>query len=153
MASYNKVILMGHLTRDPQMKYLPSGTAVCEIGLAVNRAWKDANGNPQEEVLFIDCSAFGKTAENVNGHFQKGRPIHVEGRLKLDQWEQDGQHRSKIRVIVEQFRFVDRKAESPRPAKRGGRAGKRRGDGKSAKPAQPPVLEGELVGAGEEAPF
>jgi single-strand DNA-binding protein len=153
MASYNKVILMGHLTRDPQIKYLPSGTPVCDIGLAVNRAWKDASGNAQEEVLFVDCSAFGKLGENVNEHFQKGRPIHIEGRLKLDQWEQDGQYRSKIRVIVEQFRFVDRKTESARPAKRNGRSNKRRGNGKSAAPAQVPVVEGELVGAGDEIPI
>jgi len=108
MASYNRVILMGNLTRDPQGGTLPnSGTAVCEFGLAVNRTWKDADGNAREEVLFIDCTAFGKPAETLGKYLHKGRPVHVEGRLKLDRWEQEGQPRSKIRVIVEQFRFVD----------------------------------------------
>jgi single-strand DNA-binding protein len=153
MASYNKVILMGHLTRDPQIKYLPSGTAVCDIGLAVNRAWKDAGGHAQQEVLFVDCSAFGKLGENVNEYFQKGRPIHIEGRLKLDRWEQDGQHRSKIRVIVEQFRFVDRKTESPGPTKPNGKGNKRRSNGKNVVLAQVPMVQGELVGAGDEIPI
>ena len=108
MASYNRVILMGNLTRDPQNGTLPnSGTAVCEFGLAVNRTWKDADGNAREEVLFIDCTAFGKPAETLGKYLRKGRPVHVEGRLKLDRWEQEGQPRSKVRVIVEQFRFVD----------------------------------------------
>lgn len=108
MASYNRVILMGNLTRDPQSGTLPnSGTAVCEFGLAVNRTWKDADGNAREEVLFIDCTAFGRPAETLGKYLRKGRPVHVEGRLKLDRWEQESQPRSKIRVIVEQFRFVD----------------------------------------------
>ena len=113
MASYNKVILMGNLTRDPELRTLPnSQTLVCDFSLAVNRRWKDAGGADREEVLFIDCAAFGKTAETIAGNLAKGRPIHVEGRLRLEQWEQDGQKRSKIRVVVEQFRFVDRKADS-----------------------------------------
>ena len=117
MASYNRVILMGNLTRDPQGGTLPnSGTAVCEFGLAVNRTWKDADGNPREELLFIDCTAFGRQAETLGKYLKKGRPIHVEGRLKLDRWEQDGQPRSKVRVIVEQFRFVDSaKAQADAP--------------------------------------
>ena len=122
MASYNRVILMGNLTRDPQGGTLPnSGTAVCEFGLAVNRTWKDADGNARDEVLFIDCTAFGRQAETLDKYLKKGRPIHVEGRLKLDRWEQDGQQRSKIRVIVEQFRFVDSakgQADAPGQAER-----------------------------------
>ena len=111
MASYNKVILMGHLTRDPQVGTLPnSDTPVCDFSLAVNRQWKDAGGTIREEVLFMDCVAFGKLGQTIGQHLAKGRPIHVEGRLKLDQWEQDdGQGRSKVRVVVEQFRFVDRR--------------------------------------------
>lgn len=93
---------------DPQSGTLPnSGAAVCEFGLAVNRTWKDADGNAREEVLFIDCTAFGRQAETLGKYLGKGRPIHVEGRLKLDRWEQDGQQRSKVRVVVEPFRFVD----------------------------------------------
>ena len=108
MASYNKVILMGHLTRDPVAGQLPSGTAVCEFGLAVNRRWKDAQGEPRDEALFIDCVSFGKTAETLAKHFKKGKPIHIEGHLKLETWAaQDGSKRSKIRVVVEQFRCVE----------------------------------------------
>jgi single-strand DNA-binding protein len=114
MASYNKVILMGNLTRDPELRTLPnSQTQVCDFSLAVNRRWKDAGGADHEEVLFIDCAAFGKTGQTIGESLTKGRPIHIEGRLRFEQWEQeDGQKRSKIRVVVEQFRFVDRKPGS-----------------------------------------
>jgi single-strand DNA-binding protein len=144
MASYNKVILMGHLTRDPELKTLPnSDTQVCDFALAVNRRWKDASGNDREEVLFIDCAAFGKTGQTIGESLTKGRPIHIEGRLKFEQWEQeDGQRRSKIRVVVEQFRFVDRKPDASQPAERNGR-GKRRSNGR----------KGELVGVGQEIPI
>ena len=154
MASYNKVILMGHLTRDPELKTLPSQTVVCDFALAVNRRWKDASGGDREEVLFIDCAAFGKTGETIAGSLTKGRPVHIEGRLRLEQWEQeDGQRRSKIRVVVEQFRFVDRKPGSGQPAERNGR-GKRRTNGKSSRAAQP-AAEAEPVGAGagNDIPF
>ena len=118
MASYNRVILMGHLTRDPQPGTLPSGAAVCEFGLAVNRSWKDADGNQHEDVLFIDCTACGRAAETLGRYLTKGRPVHVEGRLKLDRWDQDGQPRSKVRVVVEQFRFVDANRSKDDPAGR-----------------------------------
>ena len=148
MASFNKVILMGHLTRDPELKTLPSQTVVCDFALAVNRRWKDASGGDREEVLFIDCAAFGKTGETIAGNLTKGRPVHIEGRLRLEQWEQeDGQRRSKIRVVVEQFRFVDRKPGNGQPAERNGR-GRRRTSAKSSRPA-----EAEPVGAGKEVPF
>ena len=119
MASFNKVILMGNLTRDPEASILPSGTPVTEFSLAVNRRWKDNQGNPREEVLFIDCTAFGKTGETLAKHLVKGKPVHVEGHLKLDTWEApDGGKRSKIRVIVEQFRFVDSvRTNTPEPPK------------------------------------
>ena len=153
MASYNKVILMGNLTRDPELKTLPSQTVVCDFGLAVNRRWKDANGGDREEVLFIDCAAFGKTGETIAGNLTKGRPIHIEGRLRLEQWEQeDGQRRSKIRVVVEQFRFVDRKPGNGPPVERNGR-GKRRSTVKTSRPTR--QAEAEPVGAGakEDIPF
>jgi len=148
MANYNKVILMGRLTRDPELKTLPnSDTQVCDFALAVNRRWKDGSGNDREEVLFIDCAAFGKTGQTIGDSLTKGRPIHVEGRLRLEQWEQeDGQHRSKHRVVVEQFRFVDRKPNG-QPAERNGR-GKRRTNGKTSRPTRQP--EAEPVGAGAE---
>ncbi len=107
MASFNRVILMGNLTRDPQLKYLPSNTAVCEFGLAVNRTWRDRDGNQKEDVCFVDVAAFGKQGEVINQYMNKGRPILIEGRLKLDTWTgQDGQKRSKHSVVVENFTFV-----------------------------------------------
>jgi single-strand DNA-binding protein len=153
MASYNKVILMGHLTRDPELKTLPnSDTQVCDFALAVNRRWKDASGNDREEVLFIDCAAFGKTGQTIGESLTKGRPIHIEGRLKFEQWEQeDGQRRSKIRAVVEQFRFVDRKPTTGQPAERNGR-GKRRTNAKNGRPARQPDAEPVGVGA-DDAPF
>jgi single-strand DNA-binding protein len=108
MPSFNRVLLMGHLTRDPQSKFLPSQTQVCDFGLAVNRKYKTAGGEEREDVLFIDCSAFGNVAKTIDTHFKKGKAIFVEGRLKLDQWEDKngGGKRSKISAVVEGFRFV-----------------------------------------------
>lgn len=120
MASFNKVILLGNLTRDPQMKYLPSQTPVTEFGIAMNRRWKSQQGEDREEVCFVDCAAFGKTAEVINEHFRKGRPILVEGRLKFDSWEdkQGGGKRSKLSVVVDSFQFIgskDADDEQPPP--------------------------------------
>jgi single-strand DNA-binding protein len=107
MASFNKILLMGNLTRDPQLSYTPSQTAVVDFGLATNRTWNDQSGQKREEVCFVDCRAFGRMAENINKFFKKGRPIFVEGRLSFDQWTgQDGVKRSKHRVTVENFTFM-----------------------------------------------
>jgi single-strand DNA-binding protein len=108
MASFNKVILMGNLTRDPQLKYLPSQTAVTEFGLACNRKFKTQAGEDKEEVTFVDCTAFGRTGEVINQYFTKGKPIFIEGRLKYDSWDdkQGGGKRSKITVVIENFQFV-----------------------------------------------
>ena len=107
MANYNKVILVGNLTRDPQMSYLPSQTPVVELGLAVNRKYKRQDGQQGEETCFVDCRAFGRTAEVLNQYVRKGQPILVEGRLQFDSWEgKDGQKRSKHRVFVENFQFL-----------------------------------------------
>ena len=107
MASYNKVILVGNLTRDPQLSYLPSQTPVGEFGLAVNRKWKSQDGQAREEVCFVDLQAYGRQAETINQYMAKGRSILIEGRLQLQQWTaQDGGKRSKLRVIVESFQFM-----------------------------------------------
>jgi single-strand DNA-binding protein len=108
MASFNQVILLGNLTRDPQLKYLPSQTAVAEFGLACNRKYKSANGEDKEEATFVECAAFGKTAEVIQQYCQKGRSLLVQGRLKYDTWEdkQGGGKRSKLSVVVEQFQFI-----------------------------------------------
>src|SRR2546423_10977317 len=108
MASFNKVMLMGNLTRDPQLKYLPSQTAVAEFGIACNRKFRTAQGEDREEVTFVEVHAFGKQAEVLNQYMTKGKPIFIEGRLKLDQWEdkQGGGKRSKLTVVVENFQFI-----------------------------------------------
>ena len=107
MSNFNKILLMGNLTRDPQLSYLPSQTAVVEFGLAVNRKWTSRDGEKKEETCFVDCRAFGRTSENINKYMSKGRPLFVEGRLTFDSWTaQDGSKRSKHRVTVENFQFI-----------------------------------------------
>ena len=113
MANYNKVLLMGNITRDIEVRHLPtSNTAVAKIGIAVNRKWRDAAGELKEEVTFVDCEAFGKTAENISKFFSKGKPIFLEGRLKLDTWKDktDGSNRSKLKVVIDTFEFVESRA-------------------------------------------
>ena len=123
MANFNKVILIGNLTRDPELRYTPKGMAIAKIGIAVNRSWKSETGEMKEEVTFVDVDAFGRTAENIGQYFKKGRPIFIEGRLKLDQWEdkQTNQKRSKLGVVLETFQFMDSKGagdgDGPRPSR------------------------------------
>ena len=113
MANFNKIMLMGNLTRDPQLTYLPSNTPAVEIGLAVNRRFRKQDGEQGEETLFVDCRAYGKTAELINQYCAKGRPLFVEGRLQLDRWtDKDGNQRSKHRVFIENFQFVDSRGEN-----------------------------------------
>jgi single-strand DNA-binding protein len=109
MASFNKVILVGNLTRDPELRYTPKGMAIAKLGLAVNRVWRNEAGETKEEVTFVDVDAFGKQAETIGQYLKKGRPILVEGRLRLDQWDdkQTGQKRSKLGVVMENFQFLD----------------------------------------------
>ena len=107
MANFNKVFLIGNLTRDPQLSYTPNQTAVVDFGLAVNRRWKGQDGEAREETCFVDCRAFGRLAENINKYLTKGRPLFVEGRLTFNSWTaQDGTKRSKHRVTVENFQFL-----------------------------------------------
>ena len=108
MASYNKVILMGNLTRDPELKFLQSGTPVVNFAVATSESWTDKQtGEKREEVCFVDLEALGRQAEVISEYFSRGKPILVEGRLKFDQWEtEDGQKRSKHRVKVDRFSFV-----------------------------------------------
>ena len=122
MASFNKVILMGNLTRDPELRVTPKGTAVCQIGLAVNSSYKDKEGNAREEVTFVDVDCFGKQAEVIAKYMAKGRPILVEGRLKLDTWEsKEGEKRSKLKVVLDNFQFVG-SASGGRGGESGGEA-------------------------------
>ncbi len=111
--SYNKVILLGRLTRDPELKYLPSGAAATRLGLAINHTYNDRQtGEKKEEVCFVDADAFGRTAEVMNEYLQKGREVLVEGRLRFQTWEtDDGQKRSKHSVFVDRFTFVGGRQE------------------------------------------
>ncbi|MFP3937566.1 MAG: single-stranded DNA-binding protein [Phycisphaerae bacterium] len=141
MANYNKVILVGNLTRDPQMNYLPSKTPVVEFGLAVNRRYKDQSGQQREDTCFIDCRSYGRQAEVLNQYMSKGQPILVEGRLQLDTWQaQDGSKRSKHRVFVERFQFL------------GSAGGGPGGGGGGGKPAQQRQAAPEPEYGGEQQP-
>ena len=107
MASFNKVLLMGNLTRDPQLSYTPSQTAVVDFGLATNRKWTAQDGSQRDETCFVNCRAFGRMAENINKFFSKGKPIFLEGRLTYDTWTaQDGTKKSRLRITVENFQFL-----------------------------------------------
>lgn len=108
MASLNKVLLIGNLTRDPEKRYTPSGMAVSDVNLGLNRKFKAANGEWKEEACFVTVELWGKTAENVVEYKRKGDPILVEGRLKLDQWEKDGQKHSRLKVVAETVQFLNR---------------------------------------------
>ena len=124
MANFNKVILAGNLTRDLELRYTPNGKAIAKFGLAINRNWTTDTGEKKEEVTFVDIDSFGRQAEVISQYLKKGRPVLVEGRLKLDQWDdkQSGQKRSRLGVVLESFSFLDSGrggdgggAEAPRP--------------------------------------
>jgi single-strand DNA-binding protein len=110
MASYNRVILIGNLTRDPELKYIPSGMAVTEVGLAINDRRKGPNGDWIEETTFVDVTLWGRTAEVASEYLSKGSPVFIEGRLKLDTWEKDGKKNSKLRVVGEKLQLIGARA-------------------------------------------
>jgi single-strand DNA-binding protein len=141
MANFNKVILAGNLTRDPELRFTPKGVAIAKITLAINRTWKSETGETKEEVTFVDVDAFGRQAEVVGQYMKKGRPLLVEGRLKLDQWEDKNTHQkqSKLKVVLEGFSFIDaRAAESGAPS-----------DAPRARPAAAPAAPGDAPVAAE----
>lgn len=123
---FNKVILMGNLTRDPEVRTTPNGQNVCSFTLAVNRTWRGQDGNSQESVSYIDCVAWGKAGDIIAQYLQKGRPLLVSGHLEQRSWEdkESGQKRSKIETVVEDFNFVDSRGnaggeatDKPKPSK------------------------------------
>lgn len=157
MASFNKVILVGNLTRDPEVKYTTGGTAVTEIGLAVNRSWFDKNANQRkEETTFVDITLWGRTAEIAGEYLSKGRSVLIEGRLQLDSWEDktSGQKRSKLRVVGENMTMLGSRGEGG-----GGGGGNRGGGGQRSAPEPadsfyddaPP--DDSMGGGGGEVPF
>ena len=158
MSSFNRVIMLGNLTRDPQLRYLPSNMAVCEFGLATNRRWRDKDGNQKEEVCFVDVEAFGRPAETINQYMAKGRQILIEGHLKLDTWTgQDGQKRSKHRVVVDTFQFVGARGDAPGGAPGGGAPAERSAAPPARAPSEPPPAAPyepeEAPPPGEQIPF
>lgn len=159
MANYNKVLLIGNLTRDPQLSYTPSQTAVVDFGLATNRRWTAQDGSQREETCFVDCRSFGKQAETINKYLTKGRSVFVEGRLTFDSWTaQDGSKRSRLRVTVETFQFMSQGGGAGGGGD-AGNAGARSYGGNSAPaprpaPAQAPVAnDGPGAMPHDEIPF
>ncbi|MGD0814763.1 MAG: single-stranded DNA-binding protein [Verrucomicrobiota bacterium] len=153
MANFNKVILAGNLTRDPELRYTPKGTAIAKFGLAINRTWKNEAGENKEEVCFVDVDAFARQAEVIAQYMRKGRPILVEGRLKLDTWEDKNTHQkqSKLKVHLEAFSFIDSKGpeggappspEAPRRPAAAPSAGAKPPEG--AEGEAPPVEEDDV---------
>jgi single-strand DNA-binding protein len=120
MASFNKVILIGNLTRDVELKYLPKGTAVCNLSLAVNRRWKTEAGEEKEDVYFAECKAFGKQAETLAQYVRKGNPLMIEGRLTREEWDdkKTGDKRSTTRIMIETFQFLKERSEGVASAPR-----------------------------------
>jgi single-strand DNA-binding protein len=156
MPNLNKVMLIGNLTRDPEIKYTPKGTAIAAFGLAVNRNYTTETGEKREEVTFIDLEAYARLAEIIGEYCKKGRPIFVEGRLKLDQWDdkQSGQKRSKMKVVVETMQLLG--------SREGGGGGDYPAEGGQSGPAQPrrapaqpprPAADPDLDAAPDDIPF
>lgn len=133
MPSFNRVVLMGNLTRDVELRMLPNNTAVADLGLAVNERYKNSQtGEWQDRANFVDCTAFGRTAENISKFFGKGRPILIEGKLRWESWEdREGNKRSKLKVVIDSFEFV-----GPRDQGGGGGGGYSGGGGRQGQPAR-----------------
>ncbi len=138
MPNLNRVMLMGNLTRDPEIKYTPKGTAIANFGIAINRVFTPEGGEKREEVTFIDLEAWGRTAEVIGEYFKKGKPIFIDGRLKLDQWDDKttGKKMSKLRVVVESFEFLGSR-EGGAPGGGGEEGGSQSAAPRSSAPPQP----------------
>src|SRR5436190_13857643 len=133
MASFNKVILLGNLTRDPEVRYTPKGSAVCDLGIAVNRVYTTDSGERREEVTYVDVVLWARLAEIAGEYLKKGRAVFIEGRLQMDTWEdkQTGQKRSRIKVVGENMQFVDSRRDGGGDEEGGGGGG-----GNYSRPAQ-----------------
>jgi single-strand DNA-binding protein len=158
MANFNKVIIAGNLTRDPELRYTPKGTAIAKLGLALNRSWRTESGEQRDETTFVDVDAFGRQAEVIGQYMRKGRPILIEGRLRLDEWEDKntGQKRSRLGVVLESFSFLDSgggRGDTGNDA--GASAPPARGSSPSPAPApsRPPVEEAGPAPEDDDVPF
>ena len=150
MASFNKVLLLGNLTRDPEVRYTPKGSAVCDLGIAVNRSYTTDAGEKREEATFVDVTLWGRTAEVAGEYLRKGRPVFIEGRLQLDSWDdkQTGQKRSKLKVIGEAMQLLGSgRGGGGAPAETGGE------DRQSSRPAPPPKPSTAAEPDEDEIPF
>ena len=149
MASFNKVILLGNLTRDPEVRYTPKGSAVADLGIAVNRQYTLENGEKREEVTFVDVTFWGRTAEVAGEYLKKGRPVFIEGRLQLDTWDdkQSGQKRSKLKVIGETMQMLGSRGGAADTGDEGDRPAR------SAKPTAVPKPPGPSEPDDDEIPF
>ena len=145
MANLNKVLLLGHVTRDPEIRYPPKGSAVCDLGVAVNRAYTTDSGEKREEVTFVDVTLWGRTAEVASEYLKKGRPVFVEGRLQMDTWDdkQTGQKRTRLRVVAENMQLLGGRPQ-------GGGAGDA---GESRQPSAPPKKSAASEPDEDEIPF
>jgi len=158
MASFNKVILVGNVTRDPELRYISSGTAVTDVGLAVNDRRKNAQGEWVEETTFVDVTLWGRTAEVAGEYVSKGSPLLIEGRLKLDTWEKDGKKNSKLRVVGERMQLLgsrggDGSREGGARAKSRVPAGKAGGDDFSQATNYDEAEAGGPAGSDDDIPF
>lgn len=145
MASFNKVILVGNLTRDPEVRYIPSGTAVCDISLAVNSQWTDRKTNERkEEVTFVEVTLWGRTAEIAGEYLAKGRPVLIEGRLTQDSWEdkETGQKRSKLKVVADGMQLLGSRDGGGAGGSGGGNTASRGPSRPAPAAAKPPVGRG-----------
>jgi len=159
MASFNRVILLGNVTRDPELRYISSGMAVTDVGLAVNDRRKNAAGEWVEETTFVDVTLWGRTAEVAGEYVTKGSPLLIEGRLKLDTWEKDGKKNSKLRVVCDRMQLLgSRSSDGPkgsRPRVAAGRGGQGGDDfdQSSGYDEAGPAAAGGPVGADDDIPF
>jgi single-strand DNA-binding protein len=155
MANLNKVLLMGNLTRDPEVRYTPKGTAVAELGIAVNRVYSGENGEKREEVTFVDVTVWGRTAENVGEYLKKGRPVFIEGRLQLDSWEdkQSGQKRNKLKVVADNVQFLGSRGGAGGGGAEEGDEGLRSRSGSSPRSSAPPKNAPPPEPDDDEIPF
>ena len=158
MASFNKVILLGNLTRDPEIRYTPKGSAVCDLGIAVNRQYTLENGERREEVTYVDVVLWARLAEIAAEYLKKGRPVFIEGRLQLDTWDdkQSGQKRSKLRVIGETMQMLGSRTGTAAAGGGGGAAGDAGDEDRPARAATPPPRPAASAAAepdDDEIPF
>jgi len=151
MANLNKVLLLGNVTRDPELRYTPKGSAVCDLGIAVNRAYTTDSGEKREEVTFVDVTLWGRTAEIAGEYLKKGRPVFIEGRLQLDTWDdkQTGQKRTKLRVVGENMQLLGGRPSGAGAAEAAG--GDRQTGG--AKTTAPPKPSAPAAPDEDEIPF